>query len=816
MRLLDFIKIVRIAKIIRTSGHISSLKSEGEKKKNKVIKKVSHVKNRKRRHNLTINQKNNLDKLVELGIKYRKETLEKKNTITTEFDKSNERKVSDCVEIRLEKRVLSENESEEENDYEKDAVMNTEKIKILSNRGAKRSTIAFANKSNFDSLKQARTSKECDNLKIREKLALKDNSNEDSYSTRKKSYVRKSSLVFRKFAVKRTSKIGLATNKFLAQDMKLRLSQIYKDKENNNHDEDSDSKSASLIFSEDNMNEKEEQQMEQKIEYLKQINCLHMKKVSLTENLTVEKENKLKLIKKDTIPALNQHDTLRSVSGETNSKIEKILMDIKTEQVVIVIMLLLVTIPIFDFDFLEQIIYTSDMIPNRHVFCLGLIYLQMNYTFYNLTTYSLNELNSTISDCFYANQYQTEVNNETTFSSPGLEPFLSINFNQSDLFWKLSNLTGFMKGNSMIAIDKYDDYIANHRDTYDFSIETYSIDGNNSINFSYELTKETEVTEILTVGKSLYVLFFLVIGVYTAGHLIKTIIITPLDIIFSKLSMNLKCVETNKNTHEDELSTVDYMFRINDMFDSKFFSEDVSNEPVSKEDKILQSCYETKFINDSLNNMLDLISMSIGSLAFPIIPNSNLNIKEIELNLTRTPVISFEGVGLFLSIVNTDMLFINYQNRSHSILSEIYTIFHSIGIIFSGEPYHKSQINAIFWKKNKEKWLNDTNTYLKQLVTGKKSKTENDRKMKNEESKDESHLSEYIDSLAIFCGIKIMYVLFKDLNDSMRILRECKVSISLYVKSGVYMHGLFGTENIIEEVFLGDAIEYMIKISVRK
>jgi hypothetical protein len=319
----------------------------------------------------------------------------------------------------------------------------------------------------------------------------------------------------------------------------------------------------------------------------------------------------------------------------------------------------------------------------------------------------------------------------------------------------------------------------------------------------------------LIIVKSVYVLIFLVIGVYTSSHNIKTIIIIPLDIIFSKLSMNLKCVETNKNINEDNCPTVDHAFNLNEMFDSDCYPEDVISEPLSKEDKILESCFETSFINDSLNKMLDLISISIGNLAFPIIPHSNLNIKEIELNLTETPIISFEGVGLFLFIQNTDMLFINYQNRSHSILSEIYTIFHSIGIIFSGEPYHKSQLNAIFWKRNKNKWLRDTNIYLKQLVTGKKPHMENDRKVKNKDSEDESTLSEVIDSLAIFCGLKILFVLFKDLNDTMRILRECKVSISLYVKSGEYMHGLFGTENIIEEVYLGDAIESMLKISVR-
>lgn len=787
-------------------------------------KKNNSIKTTKRRKNLTIDQKRNFGKLVELGIKFNKGSLDM-NAVKSKNKtlKINKRKETKNYEKILTDRELMKDFTEEEKEVnipsEKQSTLKTHVENFVAINSRK--LISKSRQSNafrFTTKKPASTLKPKESMKVKLNL-LNDNNNinetVDENSPRKKVSLR--TYKYKRFNSKKISGVGIKNFKLVREELNIESAKIYKESDDENEEnesnENSNSESEISYLSEENledlMNEKEEEMMNHKIDHLKKINKLHMNTPRIIDNKEEINYDKLKN-QNVKIENQNQEEFIQNVSKKSNSKIQKILNEKMGNQVVLVIMLILVILPLIDFEFLISILYSYDYLPHRHSYCIDLIFMHMNYSLQNPNENSLNALNQTISNCFFTKEY---LNDNKELPSE-IERFLYINFNESELFWQFNNKTKFMGDTYKLEIEDYEHYFEEHRHSLDYITEIYSIDDNNNITLAYETVEVTRILQICTIVKSIYVSIFLVLGVYLSTLLVNHIVITPLDIIFTKLSMNLRNIETFRNIGEQPDLDVAHVFKLNDLFNNSELTDDfISSEPIASDDRKLISGLETYFVDASLVKMLDMISISIGNLAFPIIPYSNLN-KEINLKLTKTPMISFEGVGLFLVINNTDSFSLKYKNRCHSILSEIYSIFHSIGIIFSGEPYHKSEITAIFWKKNKSEWIKEANRYIVNLVTGKKHRDSNEYFLNKEVNENECYFKEIVDSLAIFSGMKFLYVLFKDLQETVRIFKECKVNINLYVKSGVYMHGLFGTNSLLEEVYMGEMIDQILKITV--
>jgi hypothetical protein len=816
---------VRIAKIIKSSKRLKNLKDQYKLTNILGNKNNFFIKSTKRRKNLTIEQKRNFDKLVELGIKFNKGSLDM-NAVTSndQIFKINTRKETiNYDEIFTERELIKDfNEEEKEINIpsEKQSILKTNEENFVGMNSRKLfSKSRQSNAFRFTSKKPANTLKPKESMKVKLNL-LNDNNNInetiDENSPRKK--VSLSTYKYKRFNSKKFSSVGIRNFKLVREELNIESGKIYRESDDENEEsesnENSNSESEISYLSEENhedlMNEKEEEVMNHRIEHLKQMNKLHMNTPSIIRN---KEEINYDKVNNQSVKVENQkqEEFLHNVSKKSNSKIQKILNENMVNQVVLVIMLILVILPLIDYEFLFSILYSNNYLPNRHYYCIDLIFMNMNYSLQNPDQNSLDALNRTVSNCFFTREYLDD-NKELPSE---IERFIYINFNESELFWQLNNKTKFMGDRYKIGIEDYEHYFEEHRYSLDYIKEIYAIDDNNNITLAYETVEVTRILQICMIVKSIYVSIFLVVGVYLSTLLVNHIVVTPLDIIFTKLNMNLKNIETSRNIEEQTDLDVAHVFKLNDLFNNSDLTDDIiSSEPLGSDDRKLISGLETYFIDASLVKMLDMISMSIGNLAFPIIPYSNLN-KQVDLNLTKTPMISFEGVGLFLFITNTDTFFAKYKNRCHSILSEIYSIFHSIGIIFSGEPYHKSEINAIFWKKNKSEWIKEANRYIFNLVTGKKPRDSIDYYVNKEVAENECFFNEILDSMAIFSGMKFLYVLFKDLQETVRTFKECKVNINLYVKSGVYMHGLFGTSSLLEEVYMGETIDQILKISVR-
>jgi hypothetical protein len=142
----------------------------------------------------------------------------------------------------------------------------------------------------------------------------------------------------------------------------------------------------------------------------------------------------------------------------------------------------------------------------------------------------------------------------------------------------------------------------------------------------------------------------------------------------------------------------------NDNFLKSFEEENL--QFALKEEKPIS--LELDKLDFSIMKLLDLISVSIGNPMLMMIPNCDLD-EDLVINLKSSSVI-FEGFALMLNISNKENLIQKIGVKANKYFNKVLSLFHSIGIIFCGQPYNTDVTNIIIWK-------NDGNSFMKNMFT---------------------------------------------------------------------------------------------------
>lgn len=173
-----------------------------------------------------------------------------------------------------------------------------------------------------------------------------------------------------------------------------------------------------------------------------------------------------------------------------------------------------------------------------------------------------------------------------------------------------------------------------------------------------------------------------------------------------------------------------------------------------------------------------------------------------------------------LNITNTDLLFNKYQDQAPILLSKVYTVFHSIGIIFLGEPYQKGDLNLILWKKDKKDWLTKIKKYAIDLLSTNEQKSDKLKKKVEDNllstSKEEGNdkmISDVSGDLCVFTGVKFIASLIKNIKETLNIFNECEVKINLYASYDTFNQGFIGNKEVLDEIIICNKISELNKIS---
>lgn len=527
-----------------------------------------------------------------------------------------------------------------------------------------------------------------------------------------------------------------------------------------------------------------------------------------------------------------EDELLNEVINHSNSKLEKRLTKGITHQVVIIIMLILVTIPMIDIDFISDIVYSAEQKPKRHDYCLSLLSRIMNESIYDDSFFPA--LNTTFQSCFYSKDY---IDSDNSTPQSEVQRILMMEFNQSQVFkdfMKYSNKSHLVEFNGTgLHSDDYFYFIDKYRISQDYQEEEFiSEDNYNNITYYYDVRVYNEISSITGMLKSIFVAILLIIGSYIFSIDVNNYVIMPLDKIFAKLNFILQNVEAHDKEQHDDVSPTDELeeeikvLGIGPIFDNAKFDKksrtirdeqaNIKKDPKKKKEK---NTLETHFIDKSLFKMLKLISMSIGKIGFLVIPNSDLE-KDLSLNL-NSPSISYEGISLTLKITNTEELFNKHPKIAGMMLSKLFTIFHSLGIIYLGEPFKKENLDVIVWRKDKKDWMKKTKKYAIDLVMKRKSakeaKEDLDKNVKNQEADeliDQIYISHYAD-LSVVCALKFIHHILHNMKSTIIKLKECNVQISLLTNFGDIMQSFIGSDSLIYENLGGSSITDAIRINVK-
>ncbi len=864
LRLINFIKVIRVAKVIESTKKVRSnirlLSKSNRNYRTLRTRREAHI----------IDEKEKVDKILGMTINYRggkKLSIFNRTTSNEPSPKINliqeAKQNQNLPPILLEEYQLNQNAIEskvaqfklnlisEESEFPEENLNNKNRISNKRNSGInlqlEKSRPSIENKKIIDDMNIAMSKqkrgvnyiqkkitfnlesqpKDTNALFIHRPLALtqeanndkiivEDNNNFSQDNNKKMNFLIENKRSSQVLPIKKYSdfdeKLTLIENtkrlshyvvnvKPKISEMVERLNEEFEEKsfQNFNNSENSD----------DLMDEKEEFNIERKIENLKK------KEVPIMNNGEFVKWDMQGLEKQPqqvkTAAIDSEKELYEEVSRKSNTKLEKALIDGITHQVIILIMILLIGYPMLDPSFLMNLIYSSEFQPLRPNFCIDLIFFFMSSALND--SYFIKPLNISINQCFYASDF-LDISKKQV--DPEVERFLFLEFNESQLFFQIEEKYNISllanHSDNLMTSDLYV-FKKEKREEHDYFHSTYNLDQNNNITLYYDISKIGKIESILNMLKSIYVAILLVVGSYVSSLDVSDLVILPLDKIFTKLNMNLKNLElidkdeSDQNNYNEEIPNdsdiinLSNLFKDEEMNTHRWQSNTTKQKNISKAEKNLKNSLEPYFIDKYLYWFLKLIEMSIGKIGFLIIPISNLD-KDLSLNLS-CPAIKFETVGLFLRVSNTDKLFYKYMNKAQTILSKLFTIFHSIGVVFSGEIYKKENVNAIFWKRNKKEWMTKSKYYTRDLLNKNNEAVEEEQGAHTQDI-----FQKHLADLGILTAVKVINIFYTKITKTMAKLKQCEVKFDFFLSSGEIMECLLGDENTANEFYYGNMVNY--------
>jgi len=179
----------------------------------------------------------------------------------------------------------------------------------------------------------------------------------------------------------------------------------------------------------------------------------------------------------------------------------------------------------------------------------------------------------------------------------------------------------------------------------------------------------------------------------------------------------------NENIDNKKSSKNNFNNENSDSFDSKhkmgdgdllgLRSNSKKNKKIEIKKKTKKLTLEIDRVDFSIMKLLDLIAISLGNPLLMMVPNCDLD-KDLVINL-KSPGIQFNGFILMMSFSNKENLFRKIGKKANKYFNKVVTLFHSIGLIFCGQPYKINDMDFIIWRKDKNSYLRDIFNYIQSL-----------------------------------------------------------------------------------------------------
>jgi len=172
--------------------------------------------------------------------------------------------------------------------------------------------------------------------------------------------------------------------------------------------------------------------------------------------------------------------------------------------------------------------------------------------------------------------------------------------------------------------------------------------------------------------------------------------------------------EINNNNNEIDIIINNKNNNDNDNEDKKKLSEKAEKPFFSNQKpKSNNIAYEIEKIDFSIMKLLDLISVTIGNPMLMMIPYCDLEL-DLVINL-KSPSVIFEGFALMLNFSNKENLYEKIGAKACKYFNRVITLFHSVGLIFCGQPYKIDEADLIIWRKDQNSYTKNMFTYIQGL-----------------------------------------------------------------------------------------------------
>jgi hypothetical protein len=567
MKLLSFIKIIRVAKVVETSKKISPKSVVLQRKlfdyKNKNPSLIHLL---KRRKNLLISSNTDEEKLkdiIKLSMRY---TL-------TSMQEGMKSKLKELERQKTKNKKKFQIESLNKNEERNNNSMNTftplyainpikeDDLEAQKSQQDENEDFSFANSNNNNGNLDS-SSKNSDNMNIEEEKELEDKVNENKIILKKfnnpnKTLTKKYSIknkIVNDLSDERLNYDVLDNNGLKSSERELKDNnkgsniRPLENAEYSNLALDLNQASNNINIHNKNETQSKKETEHNSIEHFDSEEEDNISPEKMTTNSLLENSNHFKLFR-------NLTETINHI-------------------IVIIVMALLISLPIVDEDFFSTFLYNQNQLVSKEKYCLSLI-SKFILASKNDSLY-LKGLNRTINRCTYE---WSGFSNDTRF--------VNFNFSDSTDYYTLKSLYTYYNLPYFIESINSSNFLL----TYRIGLDYYNMSYGNEISSTIDQTPINRLTSIFSIVKSFFVAGVLISISYLLNQDVINYVIFPLNVLIEKLKFYLEnCIQ------------IDYSMELATQND-KFNDEQI----VKKKKKI-----EIYIIEQTLKKFVNLISLSLG------------------------------------------------------------------------------------------------------------------------------------------------------------------------------------------------------------
>ena len=188
-----------------------------------------------------------------------------------------------------------------------------------------------------------------------------------------------------------------------------------------------------------------------------------------------------------------------------------------------------------------------------------------------------------------------------------------------------------------------------------------------------------------------------------------------------------------------------------------------------------------------------------------IIPNFNLYQQVFTFN-TSLPGIHYEGSFIYIKIHNQDDFIATFKEEALVILNKLYTIFHTIGLLYLGEPIMGGEV--ILWRNSHQEYLNKVKTYSSNLIDYKLMSEEIKSINQDDQNKKINNMELHNSSLCLYAAIKMIISIYRQLSQTTKhILRDFNLNISIFIDYGTIYQGYHKSSEKIDSIYAGKKMQ---------